>query len=238
MTCPRSGRALSGPPCEPRNQDANSAACVAHLSQGRGAETGGVRERRDAFGMTPAPGCRGPEAGADPGDLWVGVVHSSHAHAGSEGRDPLTEPRPPTSPAHAPAQECTCADFPLGDCAGDARHLLANVCIPGASRPCDLPWSGCADQGMGLPVMPGRGGGRAPCTSGCGSAQRKRCSGQRRGGSGGPWGLWLLGPRGLAGPVRASGVGGGAPLDLIRGTWWSPVLHGCARPPPTPGSSL
>ncbi|CAI9167419.1 unnamed protein product [Rangifer tarandus platyrhynchus] len=43
--------------------------------------------------------------------------------------------------AHAPAQECTCADFPLGDCVGDARHLLANVCIPGASRPCDLPWA-------------------------------------------------------------------------------------------------
>lgn len=63
-------------------------------SQGGGAETGGVRGRRDAFGMTSAPGCRGPEAGADPGDLRVAVLHSSRAHSGSEGRDPLTEPRP------------------------------------------------------------------------------------------------------------------------------------------------
>lgn len=133
MTCPRSGRGPSGPACGPRKLDADSAALAAHLSQGRDAETSGVRGRRDAFGLIPAPGCRGPEAGADPADLRVGEVHSSHAHAGGAFLGGVTRSlnhAPRSGPPTPPVQECTCADFPLGGCAGDARHLLANVRIP------------------------------------------------------------------------------------------------------------
>lgn len=99
MTCPRSGRAPSSPACEPRKLDADSAARAAHLAQGRDAETGGLRGRRDAFGLT-----RHPVAGAlRPAQTprisgWARSTQATPTRGGPRGRDPLAEPRPRSGP--------------------------------------------------------------------------------------------------------------------------------------------
>lgn len=137
---------------------------------------------------------------------------------------------------HAPA--CRSAyRLPLGGCAGDARHLLANVCIPGASRACHLaPVALITARLPGMLGRAGAGGGELLHVC-CGERPEEALQWATTRWLWGPWGLWLLGPwpgRACAGP----GWGGGVRWTWIRGTWWSPVLHGCARLPPTPCPSL